>query len=257
MPSKKKVETKELAPAMPKSEIVPFDELQRQLRMPFDEQKKLITSQSPLTDSAVRMVLEVARVIGVPLQGINVIPTKLGVMPYINSIGIRYKYHTDKRGFKSATAEIIQTPKQKGDLAIVKGRVEFMDGSFGENIGAVIVETDDTKGWNVANALMKAATKAIRRAGQDAVEITLPVYEDYIEYREEQMKDITPGMELANGNGKYIDNPATLMQFTRNLELAKILIADACEKLGVEMLGEIGNFAEAWEKVKPQNGASE
>lgn len=244
---KTKVESKALTAA--KSEVIIFDELKRQLSLPFDEQKKLIASQSPLTDNAIRMVIDAARLIGVPLQGINLIPIKQGVNVYINSDGIDWLLHHDPRKLKCVEVEILNAPKIEGDTAIVKGIVEFQDGSRFTNIGAVVVDEK----WNCANALMKAATKATRRAGGKATGKVLPVYEDYIEYREEQMKDITPAMEMANGNSKFIETPATLMQFTRNLELAKIKIADACDALGVEMLGEIKDFGAAWAKLKPSD----
>ena len=248
MPSPKKKTEPELKPEpeAPK-EIALYGQLADQYKLPIEEARKLIRSESPLTDNAILQAIFTAKFIGVPLQGINVIPSKQGAGIYVNAVGVRYKYHTDPRGFKCASAEILQVPKVDGDLTIVKGRVEFQDGSYGENIGAVIVDNR----WNLANALMKAATKAIRRAGQDAVELTAPIYEDYIEYREEQMKDITPEAQmLGNGN----DEPTNVTQFMKKVIDAKLDPDTVCQMLGVAQITQVKDYGAAWAKVKPTEG---
>jgi len=68
-----------------------------------------------------------------------------------------------------------------------------------------------------------------------------------------ELHKFNDAQRILRGDGfepSFIDNPTTLMQFTRNLELARISIGDACDKLGVEMLGDIADFAEAWAKLK-------
>ncbi len=69
-----------------------------------------------------------------------------------------------------------------------------------------------------------------------------------------ELQKFEDAQKVLRGNGfepSFIDTPTTLMQFTHNLELAKIKIADACDALGIEMLGDIQDFAAAWGKLKP------
>lgn len=231
-------------------ELIPFGQLKDQYQLPLDQVRSLIRSEQTPTDKALMQAVECARMFGVPLQGVNLIPSRAGVNVYINADGIRWKLHTDPRRLKTVETRIIQVPTRDNPLAIVEGVVEFQDGSRFTNIGAVVVDSENKLGkgkWNEADALMKAATKAKRRAGQDAVGTTLPLYEDFIEWRDQETKDITPMLPVAQSinNG----HPQTLAQFLAKLNEIKMDVVDACVKLNVATITEVKDFKEAWEKL--------
>lgn len=232
--------------------LIPFAQLKDQYALPLDQVRQLIRSEQTPTDVALRQAVEVAKMFGVPLQGINLIPSRNGINVYINADGIRWKLHTDPRGLKCVETHIIQIPTRDNPLAIVEGRIEFKDGASFTNIGAVVVDGDNKGGkgkWNEADALMKAATKAKRRAGQDAVGTTLPTYEDFIEYRDTEMKDITPMLTVAQSvNG---DSPKTLSEFLVKLNASGIDVDAACQKLQVTAITEVKDYKAAWETLKP------
>ena len=240
MPTKKK-------PTEPKSEIavLPYGQLAEQYALPIEQIRKLVRSSQKLSEATLLEAVLTAKMFGVPLQGINVIPSSQGPGIYINSDGIRWLIHNNPRGLKSIETEIIHRPTKEEISVEVKVRTTFKDGSFFDGIGACMID----KQWDPANATMKAETKAERRSGYKATGKVLPSYEDqkdYIEYRETEIKDVTPQIKaFANSNH---DAPSSLAELITRSGLG---LEELCAKLQVASVAEIKDFHNAWEKLKP------
>ncbi len=161
-----------------------YDQLEEQYILPWEQQRALIRSQSPLTEPGVKLALSVARSFGLPLQGVNVIPSQAGPQIYVNSDGIRWRLHTDPRGIKESSG-VIEHPCTKEEPWVrAVATIILNDGSLFKNIGSV--PANPANPLEVSNAEMKAVTKAKRRSGIDAVGVALPIYEDYVEWEEDQ-----------------------------------------------------------------------
>ena len=159
-----------------------FDQLTDQYKMSLAEQGQMIRSIAPLTDKYVKIAVAIAKSFGLPLQGINMIPVGNTLQPYINSDGLRWRIHTDGRGVKKSLAEVTHRPTKDEPWVEVVATITMGDDSEYTNLGVVAC----TPGTDVANALMKAITKAKRRASIDAVGVALPIAEDYLEWVDEQ-----------------------------------------------------------------------
>lgn len=155
-----------------------LDPLEQQYHLPLSERKKLILLGKGLRpdDDTYEMATAVARAAHVPLGGINLISSQNGIVPYINSFGVKYRLATDPRRIKSNTFEVLNIPVKNGDVAIIRRTIVMGNEQVYQGIGAVIVDSN----WKLDNALLKADTKAARRAGYDAIadSIGLPEYDD-------------------------------------------------------------------------------
>lgn len=164
--------------------------LQDQYRLRWEKQREMIKSSMPLTEAGTKIAVRTARSFLLPLHGIDMIPVGKGgqMIPYVNAEGIRFKLWLDPRGYKSADCEIIHWPTKDEPWVVVKGKVEFGDGSTYQNFGAV----DCQPGPGVSNSLLKATTKSYRRAGISAVGVALPIAEEYYDYVDEQRQTGKP-----------------------------------------------------------------
>ena len=158
-------------------------ELKDQYKMPWEQQRALIVSETPLTQFGTQLAVRTARSFGLPLQGVNIIVTKRGEPKvYVNSYGVNWLLQLDPRGLKSMRHEIIHRPSQQEPWVEAKAVIEFNNGATFENMG--VVET--LPGPGVGNASMKSVTKAYRRAGVLAAGVPLPMAEEFYDYADEQ-----------------------------------------------------------------------
>lgn len=157
---------------------VSLSPLDMQFQLPLEEQMKLIAVPNNVIVSrdlfmtAVRLAMS-ARV---PLWGINIIPTKNGNKPYINADGIKFRLANDERKVQSDDIEVLKYPEGMGSTAIIKATIKMGNGQTYNALGAVKVDSQ----WNEANALLKAETKASRRAGYKAIAnaVGMPMYDE-------------------------------------------------------------------------------
>lgn len=189
-----------------------FDQLLEQYKMSLDEQRQLIRSISPLTDKYVRIAVASAKSFGLPLQGINMIPVGNSLQVYINSDGLRWRIHTDSRGVKKSIASVTHQPSKDEPWVEVTATIVMGDGSEYVNLGVVAC----TPGPDVANSIMKATTKAKRRASIDAVGVALPIAEDYLEWVDEQRSKNTI-------EGSFTISPPAPAPTTEPKNLAELL----------------------------------
>lgn len=191
--AKKEVESTDLV-VIDTKELM-FKQLVDQYKLPWEDQRGLIRSESPLTEKGVMLAVKTAMAFGLPLQGINVIPSKQGSTVYVNSDGLRWRIHTDERGVKKSLAEVIHRPTREEPWIEVQAMIVMGDDSEYVNFGVV----DCPPGPGVGNNIMKATTKAKRRAAVDAVGVALPIAEEYLEWVDEQKT-----------TGKFVDGEFTV-----------------------------------------------
>jgi hypothetical protein len=193
MAKKKEVESTELV-VVNEKELM-FKQLTDQYAMSWEDQRNLIRSDTQLTQKGVSLAVKTAMSFGLPLQGINVIPTKNGPAVYVNSDGLRWRIHTDERGVKKSLASVIHRPTKDEPWIEVMATIVIGDDSEYVNFG--VVDCLPTQG--VGNGIMKATTKAKRRASVDAVGVALPIAEEYLEWADEQ-----------KASGKFVDAEFTI-----------------------------------------------
>ena len=195
-----KKESKELevieAEIVPEPESKLMDPLDAQYALPLNQQRKLIQIPQNVTasDELVEATVELARSARIPLWGVLIIPTKNGNRPYINADGIRFRLANDMRGVKKIDVEILHYPMQMGDTATVKATVEMLNGQSYSSFGSVKVDSQ----WNEGNSLLKAETKAKRRASYDAIAnaVGMPQYDEDADKSQ---------------NGNYVDATYTIV----------------------------------------------
>ncbi len=221
MPKKKVIEEHDV---IPDERALVFNQLKEQYTMPWERARNLIRSETMLTENAVRLAMDVARSFGLPLQGLNIIPSKNGPQAFVNSDGVRWRLHIDPRGVKSIKEDITHFPTPDEPYVHAVGFVEFNDGSqFSRYATIYFVYKDGT--WyeksrdrelkeiaNLGDRVMACGTKAGRRTGIQAVGVALPIYEDYMEWRQEQGKAI-------EGDFKISDEPKVITEPTNLAEL--------------------------------------
>lgn len=179
MPRPKKIDS-ELVVTPETGEIteVELSPLDVQFQLPLEEQMKLIAVPANVIVSRdlFIMAVKLARSARVPLWGINIIPTKNGNKPYINADGIKFRLANDDRKVQSDDIEVLRYPESIGSTAIVKATIKMGNGQTYNALGAVKVDSQ----WNEANALLKAETKATRRAGYKAIAnfVGMPLYDE-------------------------------------------------------------------------------
>ena len=198
-PRKKNEEVEQEKEQVDNSKALIFSQLTNQYDLPWNEAAQLIRSEAPLNEKGARLVIQVARSFGLPLQGLNWIPSKTGGNVYVNSDGVRWRIHTDPRGIQKSTAEITHRPTKDEPWFEATATVGFKDGSEFTNIGVVYV--DWGRPSDIANGAMRSITKAKRRTGVDAVGAALPIYEDYVEWRSEQT-----GVKVIEGNFAVLES---------------------------------------------------
>ena len=188
-----------------------FKQLDEQYTLPWKEQAALIRSETPMTERGIALALRVARSFGLPLQGLNIITNKRGeANVYVNADGLRWRLHTDPRGIRNSTAEVIHRPTTTEPWVEVKATITMGDGSEYTNFGAV----DCIPGSGVSNALLKSVTKAKRRAGVDAVGVALPIAEDFLEWVDEERK---AGKKVDIIDAEYKEMQSTPVAEPKNL----------------------------------------
>ncbi len=188
-----------------------FEQLKEQYIMPWKEQASLIRSETPMTERGVQLALKVAKSFGLPLQGLNIITNKRGeANVYVNADGIRWRLHTDSRGIRSSTADVVHRPTTTEPWVEVRATTVMGDGSEYTNFGAV----DCTPGSGVSNAILKAVTKGKRRSGVDAVGVALPIAEDFLEWVDEERK---AGKKVDIIDAEYKEMQSTPVTEPKNL----------------------------------------
>lgn len=209
------------------------DSLDIQFHLPLDEQKKLISvpANALISNEMYVTAVALARSARVPLWGINIIPTKNGPKPYINADGVKFRIANDKRGILSDDFEIIQIPHQMGDTAIVKRTLILKNGQSFNGLGAVKVDSQ----WNEGNALLKADTKAGRRAGYSAIAnaVGMPMWD-------EDADKSTNGSTI-EGTYRVVPSsaPATVSQFLVWQQGQKLTDAEILTVTGIDIGEEL------------------
>lgn len=175
-----------------------WKELNEEWNAPDEEKAALIRSEGVMTKADLNRITNVCVRYGLPLSGVNIIPSSQGKNIYINSEGIRWKLHTDNRQFKGADGGVIHYPTKEEPWITARARVEMHDGSFSEN--EAIIDWDwervtergtggtkdfKDKSFSFGNLCMKLITKAKRRAGVELVGVGLPVYDEWLDKRDE------------------------------------------------------------------------
>ena len=191
------------------SKALIFSQLEEQWKLPIDEIKQLVRSESVVNEKGALMALHAAKMFGLPIQGLNIIPTKTGVpQVYVNAVGIRWRLQTDPREFFSEKIDVTHRPTKEEPYVEVKTTITMKTGAGAEGLGLVAcLPTGD-----VPNATLKAETKSGRRAGIKLVGVALQVAEDYLEWEAEQRGQ----KSTIDGNFTVIE-PATIISEPKNL----------------------------------------
>lgn len=227
----------------PKADEPKPDAMDAQFGLPLNEQVKLMVVPPTLRpdEELIRAASQLARSARIPLWGINLIPTKNGIKPYINADGIKFRLANDERGVSSNTADVLQFPTGNGSLAVVKRTITLRNGQVYQGLGAVVVDSQ----WNPANSLLKADTKANRRAGYDAIAsaVGLPMYDEDA--------DRSNGSEVVEGEFRAVVHaPRTIGQFLAWMTKEGISDERFQEVIGFEVsLLREADVREAWEKL--------
>ena len=228
--------------------------LRDQYRLRWEKQRELIKSSMPLTEAGTKIAVRTARSFLLPLHGIDMIPVGKGgqQVPYVNAEGIRFKLWLDPRGYKSSDCDIIHWPTKDEPWVVVKGKVEFADGSVYHNFGAV----DCQPGPGVSHALLKSKTKAYRRAGISAVGVALPVAEEYYDYADEQRQLGKPvdaiDVEYREAQQRSIIEPKNLAELLAWIEQVghttdeAVQIAGEYAAMAQDILATVKKLKGAW-----------
>jgi hypothetical protein len=148
-----------------------FNQLEDQYKLPWKEQASMIRSLEPLTENGVKLAVQTAMSFGLPLAGVNIIPSKAGPSVYVNSQGIQFRLENDRRGVAKNVSEIVHYPTKDEPVVVLKTTIIMKDGSEYSAFGAV----DCPPGTGIGNNLLKSETKSGRRCGIKVVGVGLPI----------------------------------------------------------------------------------
>jgi len=164
------------------------EQVREEWRLPIEKRALLVRSFGTVTVQMIDLATEVARRYGLPISGVNIIPSKAGLQPYVNSDGIRWRLHTDEREFKSSSGMITHMPTADEKWISAYAKVELQNGAWADNESFKewpITDTHDKdRSFNLGNMCKKLITQAKRRAGADLVGVGLPIYDEYYDNKE-------------------------------------------------------------------------
>ncbi len=231
-----------------------FRQLEDQYALSVKEQFNLIRSQTQITKDEVIQAVKVAKQFGLPLQGINIISAKsTGTTTiYINAEGLRWRLHVDPRGLKRSIVEVAHRPSKEEPWVETIATIEMGDGSIFSNIGAVHCPPNSPE---IGNALMKCATKSLRRASVGAVGAILPIAEDFLEYLDEERQkgkkvDAIIDAEYRELKDKPIENPANLAELLAWISQTGHTVDEAGKVIKGNMQDMAGNISGTVAKLK-------
>jgi len=237
-----------------KTLLSPWDQVKSEWSAPVEKRALLVRSMTTVTVQMVELATDVAKRYGLPISGVNMIPSKAGPRPYINSDGIRWRLHMDKRGLKEYIGEITHMPTDDEPYIMARSRVEMKDGTIAVN--EAIMDwpaTGKDAGFTLGDAAMKAITKAKRRAGADMVGVGLPLYDEYYD-------EVAP--EVIEGNWK-VEKPQTAKK-TEPTNLSELInmatelgidYEDLPAMMGVADVSDL-NIEETWNKIRSEHEAT-
>ena len=230
-----------------------FSQLEEQWKLPVDEVRQLVRSEAPVNEKGALMALAAAKMYGLPLQGVNLIPSKSGGhQVYVNATGIRWRLQTDPRELMSEEVEVIHRPTKDEPWVEVKSTVTMGNGAHADGLGVVgCLPTGD-----VANSTLKAETKSSRRAGIKLVGVALQVAEDYLEWEEEQRrKPSLEGNFTVLETATPISEPKNLAEFFswveqqgKTIEDATPIVGDVSE-IAADVSTAVKKLQEVWKKT--------
>jgi hypothetical protein len=260
----KQVEEKEEERALAVSEPIPesprepspWDQVMAEWKAPIEQRMLLVRTMGRITVPLVEQVTEAAERYGLPIAGINLIPNKkTGIDSiYVNSEGIRWRLHVDKRGFKGSGGTITHMPTETEHWITAHARVEMENGAWAENESVkewpVADPGDKDRSFDLGNMCKKLITQAKRRAGADLVGVGLPIYDEYYENVVEGNFSV-----IEEPEAKKLAAPAVPNSIPSLLTMAQELdsrwdMDSLAELLGVSSIfaGDI-DIENAWRKV--------
>lgn len=235
-----------------KTLLSPWDQVKSEWESSKEHRTLLVRSREIVTIQMVELATAVAKRYGLPISGVNIIPTQTGPQPYINSDGIRWRLHMDKRDFKSSEGEIIHMPTDEEKYIIAKARIEMKDGSYAvnESIKEWPIESrrDKDRSFTLGNMCKKLITQAKRRAGLDLVGVGLPIYDEYYD------QGIAADSEVIEGEYKEIETPkktepTNLSELINMATELGIDYEDLPAMMGVADVSDL-NIEETWDKIR-------
>ena len=159
------------------------EQVREEWKLPLEKRALLVRSMGTVTVQMIELATEVARRYGLPISGINIIPSRAGLQPYVNSDGIRWRLHTDEREFKSSDGHITHMPTADEKWISAYAKVELESGAWASNESykewPITDPHDKDRSFNLGNMCKKLITQAKRRAGADLVGVGLPIYDEY------------------------------------------------------------------------------
>ena len=239
-------EAKEKEDSVDHSKSLIFSQLEEQWKLPVDEIRQLVRSESPVNEKGALMALAAAKMFGLPIQGLNIIPSKAGVPQiYINVVGIRWRVQTDPREFFSEKLQVTHRPSKDEPYVEVKTTITMKTGANAEALGSVAC----LPMGDVPNATLKAETKSSRRAGIKLVGVALQVAEDYLEWEDDRKSKTVEGNFTVLEPTAPISEPKNLAEFFSWLQQQGKAMEDATPIVGDASV-IAGNVPDAVKKLK-------
>jgi hypothetical protein len=223
---------------------------------PVEKRALLVRSMTTITAQMVELATDVAKRYGLPISGVNIIPSKAGPRPYINSDGIRWRLYMDTREFKSSSGRITHMPSDPEPWITAYGKVEMKDGSWADNESVkewpIVDKNDKDRSFTLGNMCKKLITQAKRRAGADLVGVGLPIYDEYYDQ---------VSVEIIEGEYQEIEAPkkteptnlAELISMAK--EQYNIDYEDLPAMMGVASVSDL-NIKETWDKIRSTDEAT-
>jgi len=237
--------------------ITPWDQIRQQLGLPNEEFALMVsTSNFPPQRHQIILAKRIVQTYGLPVTGFNIIRVKVkgGYKDnvYINSYGIGFRLHLDRRGFKANIGRITHMPTDEEPWIAACAKVEMKDGSYAENESYTEwpITNPDSKdrGFTLGNMCKKLITQAKRRAGADLVGTGLPVYDEYLEkgYIEGEYHDIEEPKQIKPPKESPDTIPELLAMAQDQHDMG---LEDLLRLMEVATLSEL-NVKETWDKIR-------
>ena len=189
------------------------DVRERTYDLPFERVLQIIKydPRKPPNEEGVLIIKAIARAWTLPLGCMAWISSRGGGGgPYITFEGVLYRIHKDPRQVMAITTSIIERPtKENGFTIVVNGTCKFASGAEFSAIGAVSESERSELGHG--GRYLLADTKAARRACMRAVGVPFPVYEDMLEFEEQQKS-----MATSNARGGGFARSESSSEVTRS-----------------------------------------
>jgi hypothetical protein len=232
--------------------------MEREWALDIREQRKIVRSSGSqlVSDAGIKRAVEMSRSYNVPLGAICFIPAGKEMIPYVTAEGIKWAYRLDTRGAAGIITTFIQFPTPEVPVAICRAEVKFRDGSCYVGHGLASPDQKANKDMSLPDIAMKAETKSVRRAIQNAIAFPFSVYEDAIEVAErgwQAMNKYEEKLNTVDGTAtELVENmPAVFAVAMNELKIPYLETVEILKKLlGVEEPLSYGDPAGALEQLK-------